>query len=857
MPEYPLLLFPEPALARQAKRPGGPRKIKVPPHPQQAVRLSPQLSRLSEAIDRRRIEIQDSAAGIQPELALVLETVGAIENFLNAVRRIQGLEWLAEFDVDDIAPGDGFEDAKDPEKPLSGRLYLVMTDEQAIRQIQSLFDRWKQNPDTDFPYGLANLKQVFAHLRTIRPWDVQDRIAETGVLDNWQFRVAHGQEMVPFETELWFRHNPERRRQAEAVFRALVEEMGGDIAGQCVIEEIGYHGILGRIPAREVQTMLEHREVRLLQCDDVWYFRPVGQCAVPSYEDLSEAKPLAGAVPNRPTTPEPLVALLDGLPLANHRLLEGRLIVDDPDEYEATYQAHQRVHGTAMASLICHGDLDERGAPSDRPVYARPIMQPRRGFAGQFHEAIPEDVLPVDLIHRAVRRLFERDGDEDPVAPTVRVVNLSVGDSARLLDREMSAWARLLDWLAWKYNVLFIVSAGNHGKDIVLNVPRADFQRLTDEERERAVICALASATRNRRLLSPAETVNGLTVGALHADASTLPSYHQLIDPYARTGLPSPVNAHGPGYRRAVKPDILLPGGRQFYREKMGNTHSNATLEVASYLRPPGQCVAAPEPAGQLDRTVHLRGTSNAAALASRAAMRLYDEVLERLRATYDVPAEYDAVLLKTLLAHGANWGDAFSIYEGILKNHRNSRTFKDYVSRFLGYGPADPARVVACTDQRVTVLGYGVLRDGEAHEYRLPLPPSLSARTERRRLTVTLAWLTQVKPSRWGYRVAHLWFDAQNNLAPTRYDADWRATTRGTLQHEVLEGHKAEPFHDGDAIILKINCRADASEIEEPVRYGLAVTLEVAEGVSLAIYKEVRDRLRIPVRVAAREGTP
>ncbi|WP_457653269.1 S8 family serine peptidase [Rhodocaloribacter sp.] len=808
-------------------------------------------------MERRRIEIQDSAAGIQPELALVLETVGSVENFINAVRRIKGLEWLGEFDVDDIAPGEGFEDAKDPEKPLSGRLYLVMTDERALRQIQSLFDRWKQNPDTDFPYGLANLKRVFAHLRAIRPWDVQDRIAETGVLDNWRFRVAHGQDVVPFEAELWFRHDPKRRRQAEGVFRTLVEEVGGDIAGQCVLEEIAYHGILGRVPAGAVQTMLEQREVRLLQCDDVWYFRPVGQCAVPSYEDLREAQPLARSVPDSPTKPEPLVALLDGLPLANHRLLDGRLIVDDPDGYEATYQAHERVHGTAMASLICHGDLDEKGAPSDRPVYARPIMQPRHGFDGQFHEAIPEDVLPVDLIHRAVRRLFEGDGEEAPVAPTVRVINLSVGDSARLLDREMSAWARLLDWLAWKYNVLFIVSAGNHGNEIVLDVPRADFQRLTDEERERAVICALASDTRNRRLLSPAETVNGLTVGALHADASTLPSYHQLIDPYARTGLPSPVNAHGPGYRRAVKPDILLPGGRQFYREKMGNTHSNATLEVASYLRPPGQCVAAPGDAGQLDRTVHLRGTSNAAALASRAAMRLYDEVLEQLRTAYGVPAAYDAVLLKTLLAHGASWGDAYAIYEAILKNnHGNSRTFKNYVGRFLGYGPADLARVAACTDQRVTVLGYGALEDGQAHVYRLPLPPSLSASTERRRLTVTLAWITPVNPARRGYRIAHLWFDPKNGLAPTRLDADYHAVRRGTLQHEVREGHKAEPFQDGDAITLKVRCRADAGEIMEPVRYGLAVTLEVAEGVSLPIYQEVRDRLRVPVRIAGREGT-
>ena len=41
---------------------------------------------------------------------------------------------------------------------------------------------------------------------------------------------------------------------------------------------------------------------------------------------------------------EPLVALLDGLPLTGHRLLDGRLIIDDPDGYEGEYQAQERVH---------------------------------------------------------------------------------------------------------------------------------------------------------------------------------------------------------------------------------------------------------------------------------------------------------------------------------------------------------------------------------------------------------------------------------------------------------------------------------------------------------------------------------
>ena len=176
--------------------------------------------------------------------------------------------------------------------------------------------------------------------------------------------------------------------------------------------------------------------------------------------------------------------------------------IDDPDDYEAVYLAEERRHGSGMASLICHGELDEQAESLSRKLYVRPILQPRRRFDGRFEENIPADVLPVDLIHRAVRRLYEREGDDPPVAPGVRIINLSVCDPARPLENGMSSWARLLDWLSFKYNVLFIVSAGNRLQDIELDVPRDDLQALSEEDRLKAVVRAIAADTRHRRLLS-------------------------------------------------------------------------------------------------------------------------------------------------------------------------------------------------------------------------------------------------------------------------------------------------------------------------------------------------------------------
>ena len=152
-------------------------------------------------------------------------------------------------------------------------------------------------------------------------------------------------------------------------------------------------------------------------------------------------------------------------------------------------------------------------------------------------------------------------------------------------------------------------------------------------------------------------------------------------------------------------------------------------------------------------------------------------------------------------------------------------------------------------------MLGFGELDDGEGAVFSLPLPPCLSAASDRRRLTITLAWLSPVNSLRQSYRVAHLWFDPKNDIAPDRLFADHRAVQRGTLQHEMLDGDRATFFQDGDSIAVKVNCRADAGDIPAPIRYGLAITLEVAKGVEqraevLPIYEEVRDRLAIRVPV-------
>jgi hypothetical protein len=824
----------------------------MPNMERQGQRLSPMFNQLQAAFDARRVEVQQNTAGIDPEQVLVIETIGSVENFANAVKRIEGLEWMGELESDEIAPDQDFYDEAKPEKELRGRLYMVMTNQRALDEMLSLWRRYLADPAMHFERGITKFRDVFMHLKSIRRWDVQDRLLETGVIDIWQEDLEYdGDRIIPFEAELWFRGSNELRANSMSHVTNLVQQAGGRILSQSVIEGIAYHGLLAELPANAIRTIVENPTTELVKCENVMFFRPVGQMVVgdKSPEGDVEIAQIEGMpLPSG----APVIALFDGVPLTNHRLLAGRLIVDDPDNWEADYTASERVHGSSMASLIVHGDLNQPQPPLTRPVYVRPIMKPLNWFDRPRPEGIPENYIAVDLIHRAVKRLFEGDQGEGPAAPQVKVINLSIGDRARQFTQSMSPLARLLDWLSEKYGVLFVVSAGNHPTKISLGVSREEFDSFETDEFEAATIKALYRDARHRKLLSPAETINGISVGAVHQDDAQFASQGNRLDPFGHP-LPSPVSAFGSGYRRAIKPDVVFYGGRQWYRLPLQPT-SPVTIEPAIFRTPPGNKSASPgRLAGELNATSYSCGTSNATALISRAAGICYDslqQIFNEQAAEID-PSNYEVPLLKAMLVHGCSWGDIGSRISEVLRTPENGRQLSGLISRWMGYGIPVVDRVLDCTEQRATVLGFGQLSDGEAHVFSLPLPPSLGSRPEWRRLTVTLAWLSPISASTQRYRTASLWFEMiKNDLAPTRSDADWRAVRRGTVQHEVFEGRRAEPFIEGEVINIKVNCRHDAGKIQHPVAYGLIVSLEVAEDVDIPIYNEIRTRIAPAIQI-------
>ena len=879
---------------------------------------------------RYKASVSGVVAGLEPETVLVIEIAGSVDDFRQAVEGTDGLEWLGEWDIEDIEPDDDFYEAPKigpdffkkkidsitnraqskeireilkehgfidddgkiiadeipklslpdhlthlgrdivqaiksaKDKRLKGRLFLSMGNERGLKELLALWKRWDKRKN--LPYGKVKWRDVFDQTLRIRHWGIEETLRETGMIDRWQdllYPIDPAQE-IHCQIELFYRRNPAKRKQNEKMIAALLLEMDGQTLSSFIdIPDIAFHAVKVKLPADKVRHLLAlldspnaEIDIQLFKFPGVMYFRPTGQSVAVSEDEVGEPWEFPEGSPELP----PVAAILDGAPNLLHEALKDRLSFDDPDNLATEYQPGEKRHGTAMASLVVHGELDGLTAPLTRKVYHLPVMQPdpqARSF-GKHDEYFPDEVFFEDRIERAVRRMFEGEGNVPAQAPGIKIINLSIGDPERPFIHTPSPWARLLDWLSWKYRVLFCVSAGNFGGDIEVGIPHSEFYALSDEQKVAHVLKCIEQQLSERRLLSPSESLNSLTVGALHADESGTYALGQRIDLMPNGALFSPISRFGHGFRRSIKPEIFFAGGRQLYT----TPHVTRGQRYKISLGPPGQKVAYDSSQqGETSKCVYQHGTSNATALATRSGARIY-EVLAQLQAEHgeQVPDNLMAVLIKALLVHGAQHDDqAERALTESLKTPKNSRRFKEVMARYMGYGAVNIERVLACTEQRGTVIGCGEIKENQVHEYRFPLPLGLSGSQEWRRMVVTLAWFSPINSTHRILREAKLelqpvgkWNETELKLS--RQEADHNQVLRGTVQHEILEGKSQIFSYEEDGhILLHVTCKADATEkLDDAIPYGLAVTLEVAEGVAIPIYQQIRARIRPQVAVGA-----
>ena len=876
MPSKPILVFPSPSTeTRTKRRPGHPGFV-GPDIARQATRIGPRLDQLNASFRAETARLAQTIDGALPETVLVLEIVGKIDEFFRAVEKTEGMTFLLAYRGDLMEPDDDFyipdEEGNKTDTDIDRRIFLILSNQQALQQLLRYWNTYQES--RKFDRGTTKFRTLFEQLRDIRLYNVDDRLRDTGFREYITECRALNLPDVHFEIELVMKATAEGRSKTIEDLRGIIAQHNGRLIDEShlAIPEIGFHGIVAVAPITLFDDLSINTNVLLLQFHQILFFRPVGQSIFTADETISTFEADLPTTP-LPSRQEPIAALLDGMPLENHITLRDRLIVDDPDGFAATYPAGYRFHATTMASIIVHGDTTHPTAAISSRLYVRPIMKPVATLHGAV-ESLPSDRLVHDLVLRSVKRLFEGEGGNPAVAPSIRIINISLGDLNRQLIQNVSSWARLLDWLSYKYNVLFMVSSGNCPDNLQLDIPNGNIGTISPDDIQNKSLSAFISILQKRRIISPAESINALTVGSSHSDKSTYTSVvPRRFSVLTSDGFFSPISRNGLGYRQSVKPDVLMPGGVVLYGTMPVQTDPTKTiLKMANDKLsdiPPGVRAAAPGIPGEINRFAYSVGTSNATALTTRLGIRIHD-ILEDLNAEVQesrtIPGEYYPVLIKTLLVHAADWPiETNKVKEIIVGNGGNSDKQKKFATAFFGYGLVSEDRSLFCTDQRVTLIGFGKLRikdEVNAHTYTLPLPPSMAGQAVQKKLIVTLGWLSPVSFKSQPYRMTNLYFDNLKStpgpISVERDNTDYNTMKRGTIQHDVFVGDKADAYIDGANLVLKINCVEDALGIkpDEDIRYGLAITLEVLNTTAIHIYDEVRARIRPAVQVGITQRT-
>lgn len=772
------------------------------------------------------LQLRADPAALAPERLLVFELTGGVMQFTEAVRLVPGLEFL------------GAEDLDEDELDKRPAVYLMVPSEAALRNIVTLWRGWQNTGNV--PPRFSAWKAMLSQLRDIRPWGPQDRVTRED-LEVLTIELGLGEPATRVEIELVFRRNGD---PVEAEAKAGILAAGGVIVSRSRIAGAGYHALLADIPAEALQAVVARNPAGLAGLESILQIRPQSIFQITPSEEVAGlsdvgAPTLAG---------EPIAAIFDAVPLSAHPRLAGTLIIDDIFSLDGL-AVGARKHGTAMASAVIHGDINGVwDRPLERPVHFVNMLYATAD--ADRPERFP-DLLPADMFERAV--LAMRAGDA-PTARHVIIINASLGDPNKPFAGRLSGWARVIDHLASTYGILFIVSAGNHHAPLeTAALTAGQFEALTTPEKVRVALKASAAQMASRRILAPAESMNAVTVGALHADQFTyphaLPASHYNI--WEDTGLCSVSSALGPGHNGATKPEILAPGGRHHVLLwPQGDDHrlQPLTTNAAAFG---GIAVAAPQSATSLGPNVTARsiGTSVAAALATGVAARAH----EALEAAYPdfggIPSTQRACLLKALLVHGARWTDARDLLVEVLGPPEGKYSYrqKDNVRRYLGFGAYDPDRIINCADDRATLWAVGALAANQGQRFRIPWPATMSAKAQPHGLSATIAWFSPPHPGAVAYRAVRLKMVEPTQLGAAGIKAsgiqpDPKQSHKGTVVHRRWDGEKAAAIAATGYFDIDVQREADDGDM--PANFAIVTTIEMPGDAD--VYTQVLNRVAI-----------
>ena len=141
----PFLCLGEPEVTRRTpEKPRIPPRLAPPSRQRQSERLGPQFKQLVDAFANARLRSETAQdVEIDPELVIVFDLAGTVQDLKRAVAQVEGFEFLTELADDDAVPDDDFHLTARGKRidSLVGRsVNVVASNAAAVSQLVRLFD---------------------------------------------------------------------------------------------------------------------------------------------------------------------------------------------------------------------------------------------------------------------------------------------------------------------------------------------------------------------------------------------------------------------------------------------------------------------------------------------------------------------------------------------------------------------------------------------------------------------------------------------------------------------------------------------------------------------------------------------
>jgi len=400
-----------------------------------------------------------------------------------------------------------------------------------------------------------------------------------------------------------------------------------------------------------------------------------------------------------------IVGLVDSGVASGHPLIGAAVLASDAIGTGIDEDQDQHGHGTMIASLLLHGNVEDAIAQG---LPLRPICRVVSARVLDANNEFPMDDLWENDLREAITWCANQGA---------RVINLSIGDRRSPFSppRQMSA-ASVVDALARELGLVVVVAAGNSRPADYLDA----ISEASIDEYPRVLLNDGATG-----LLDPGTSLLSLTAGGLtDAAASGAHSSHETLrrQPMGKPGWPSPVTRKGPGPGQAVKPEVSESAGTLGIEEGI-LVSNDAELGVVG---------ASAEAGRLLSWDV---GTSYAVPLVSRVAAAVVSKF-----PTFSAALIRSLVLVSTeRLPFADNWEGSESVR---LEAER----------ALVGYGRPSIARATESTSHRAILVAEDSIPVNGVHIYEIPVPSSFMSPGGKRGLDIALAYSPPTRVRRLDY---------------------------------------------------------------------------------------------------------